>query len=94
MLRGRPDWAERMIETLSAFLRTTLIGDPSRNTTLAEEIRVQRLYLDIEQVRFPNRLRVEIDIPPELEAARLLARYGMVVRCSHGPRPEEGFRAD
>lgn len=70
VLRGRPDCAERMIESLSAFLRTTLIGDPCRNTTPAEEIRVQRLYLDIEQVRFPDRLRVKIDIPPEIEAAR------------------------
>jgi LytS/YehU family sensor histidine kinase len=41
--------------------------------TLAEEIALQRLYLDIEKVRFPRRLKVEIDIPPELESARLPA---------------------
>lgn len=71
VMRGTPDQAEQMIETLSAFLRTTLIGDPSEDTTLAEELQVQRLYLDIEQVRFPDRLRVRIDIPPRLEAARI-----------------------
>jgi len=41
--------------------------------TLAEEIDLQRLYLDIEKVRFPSRLRVEIDIPKEVESARLPA---------------------
>ena len=69
VLRGTPDEAERMIETLAAFLRTTLVGDPGEDTTLSEEIRVQRLYLDIEQVRFPDRLRVRIDIPPALGSA-------------------------
>ncbi len=69
VLRGTPDEAERMIETLAAFLRTTLVGDPGEDTTLAEEIRIQRLYLDIEQVRFPDRLRVRIDIPPALGSA-------------------------
>ena len=69
VLRGTPDEAERMIETLAAFLRTTLVGDPGEDTTLSEEIRVQRLYLDIEQVRFPDRLRVRIDIPSALGSA-------------------------
>ena len=71
VLRGTPDEAERMIETLAAFLRTTLVGDPGEDTTLAEEIRAQRLYLDIEQVRFPDRLHVRIDIPQELGSARV-----------------------
>ena len=71
VLRGTSDEAERMIETLSAFLRTTLTGDPSEDTTLAEEMRVQRLYLDIEQVRFPDRLLVHVDIPPAIESARI-----------------------
>jgi two-component system, LytTR family, sensor kinase len=41
--------------------------------TLAEEIDLQRLYLDIEKARFPDRLHVEIDVPSELEQARLPA---------------------
>ena len=71
VLRGTPDQAERMIETLSAFLRTTLMSDPAEDITLAEEVHAQRLYLDIEQVRFPDRLRVQIDIPQALGAARV-----------------------
>ena len=33
--------------------------------------RQQQLYLQIEQIRFPERLKVEFDIPPELEGARV-----------------------
>ena len=47
--------------------------DPSADVSLAEEIDLQRLYLDIEKARFPDRLHVEIDVPPELEHARLPA---------------------
>ena len=32
-----------------------------------DEIRMQRLYLDIEQIRFPERLSVVVDVPQELE---------------------------
>ena len=40
---------------------------------MAEEIDLQRLYLDIEKARFPDRLHVEIDVPEQLEQARLPA---------------------
>src|SRR4029079_18518027 len=47
--------------------------DPTADVSLAEEIDLQRLYLDIEKARFPDRLHVEIDVPLELETARLPA---------------------
>lgn len=73
ILSGRPDEAETMILKLSRFFRSSLSLDPAADVTLAEEIALQRLYLDIERVRFPRRLKVEIDVPPELEIARLPA---------------------
>lgn len=69
VLAGKRDEAERMIIGLSTFFRTSLTGDPTADLPLAEEIRMQRLYLDIETVRFPSRLRFEIDVPPELRSA-------------------------
>ncbi|VWX51944.1 sensor histidine kinase [Novosphingobium sp. 9U] len=63
--------AEEMVLGLSSFLRTTLGIDPSEDVTLAQEIALQRLYLDIEQIRYPERLKVEIDIPAELQDARV-----------------------
>jgi hypothetical protein len=73
VMSGRPAEAESMILNLSTFLRSSLSLDPSADVTLAEEIALQRLYLDIERVRFPKRLKVEIDVPPNLETARLPA---------------------
>ena len=73
VMTGRSDRAETMLLALSTFFRTSLSLDPSADVTLAEEIDLQRLYLDIEKARFPDRLHVEIDIPKELEQARLPA---------------------
>ena len=73
VLTGRAEKAEEMLLALSTFFRTSLSLDPSADVTLAEEIDLQRLYLDIEKVRFPSRLKVEIDIPKDLEDARLPA---------------------
>ncbi|MDP8913958.1 MAG: histidine kinase [Pseudomonadota bacterium] len=71
ILSQRTDVAEKMIMNLSTFFRTTLSADPTADISLDEEIRLQRLYLDIEQVRFPERLNVEVDIPQALGSARV-----------------------
>ena len=71
VMAGRPEEAENMILKLSTFFRSSLSLDPSADVTLAEEIELQRLYLDIEKVRFPRRLKVDIDIPEELRTARV-----------------------
>ena len=73
VMTGRTDRAETMLLALSTFFRTSLSLDPSADVTLAEEIDLQRLYLDIEKARFPDRLHVEIDVPRELEQARMPA---------------------
>jgi len=73
VMSGRADRAEEMLMALSTFFRTSLSMDPSVDVSLSEEIALQRLYLDIEQVRFPNRLEVNIDIPDELAGARVPA---------------------
>ncbi len=69
VMAGRRDEAESMILNLATFYRSSLTSDPSGDVPLADEIAVQRLYLDIESVRFPDRLSVNIDVPPELDNA-------------------------
>ena len=69
VLRGSKAEAETMIMNLSSFLRSSLAIDPEQLVSLDEEIALQRLYLDIEQVRFPDRLKVEVSMPQELERA-------------------------
>ena len=73
MMTRRTEEAEWMILNLSAFFRSTLAIDPVDDVSLREEIALQRLYMDIESVRFPERLHVVIDIPEELMEARVPA---------------------
>jgi LytS/YehU family sensor histidine kinase len=73
VMTGRPERAEGMLLALSTFFRTSLSLDPTADVSLAEEIDLQRLYLDIEKARFPDRLHVEIEVPEGLEQARLPA---------------------
>jgi LytS/YehU family sensor histidine kinase len=68
------DAAEQMIQTLSTFYRRSLAGDPTGDVALDQEIALQRLYLEIEAVRFPERLRTRFDIPAALADARMAAR--------------------
>ena len=58
-----------MIINLATFFRNSLTSDPAADVTLCEEIRMQRLYLAIEQIRFPQRLSVVVDVPLELRGA-------------------------
>jgi len=69
VMRGQPAAAEEMILKLSTFYRTSLATDVREDVPLEEELRLQRLYLDIEEVRFPGRLRVAIDASPEARRA-------------------------
>lgn len=69
MSRKRGVEAEAMTENLADFLRTTLALDPQRVITLDEEVRLQQLYLDIEKVRFPERLSITFTIPESLRKA-------------------------
>lgn len=66
---GRTEQAERMIQSISRFYRHSLAGDPTSDMPLEDEIALQRHYLDIEAVRFPERLRCEFEIPDDLMTA-------------------------
>jgi len=77
VMSARRDAAERMIGNLSAFFRMSLAGDPTADIALSEEAFLQRLYLDIEGVRFPDRLTVTFDIP---DAVRDLPVPGMILQ--------------
>jgi two-component system LytT family sensor kinase len=60
---GRNAESEKMVLSLSRFLRYTLARTPSQLTTLADETGMLRQYLEIEAARFSDRLKVTWDIP-------------------------------
>jgi len=61
--------ANAMVMKLSRFLRYSLDNDPMQQVTVAEEIESLKLYLDIEKVRFAERLNLHFAIASEAEAA-------------------------
>ena len=63
--------ANAMLSRLSAFLRYTLANEPTAQVTLAQEVETLKLYLDIEKMRFEERLRPHFDIDPAANSARL-----------------------
>ena len=66
VIKGQNDRAEAMIQNLASFYRTSLSSDPLEDVTLAEEVELQRRYLEIEAIRYPRRLQTSIDIPEAL----------------------------
>jgi two-component system, LytTR family, sensor kinase len=56
--------ANAMLTRLSAFLRYTLANDAVTTVPLVKEIETLKLYLDIERLRFEDRLRVHFEIDP------------------------------
>lgn len=71
VMTGKADRAEMMIQTISRFYRHSLANEPTADVALKDEFDLQKLYLDIEAVRFPTRLVCVFDLPEDLEEARV-----------------------
>jgi two-component sensor histidine kinase len=69
ILEQQTDLANRMVSRMSSFLRYSLDNDPMQKVTLEQEMAALKLYLDIEKVRFEERLSLEVDIEPGAEKA-------------------------
>jgi two-component system, LytTR family, sensor kinase len=63
--RGDTDGAVRMLSTLGELLRVTL-GQKEQEVALEQELDFLRRYLEIERVRFHDRLTVRVDVPDDL----------------------------
>jgi two-component system, LytTR family, sensor kinase len=61
--------ANTMVNRLSRFLRYSLDNDPMAKVTVAEEFDALALYLDIEKVRFGERLQLHFHLEPEAKDA-------------------------
>ncbi len=71
VLLKQTDQANAMLTRLSGFLRHTLIAEPGSQVTLAQEVETLQLYLDIERMRFEERLRTHFEIDEEALGACL-----------------------
>ncbi|HKS21271.1 MAG TPA: histidine kinase [Thermoanaerobaculia bacterium] len=89
------DAADEMLARLGDFLRLTLANTGAHEVSLQEELEFLRCYLEIEQVRFHDRLTVDLRIAPETLEARVpnlilqpivenAIRHGIVARAGNG----------
>ncbi len=95
VLERRSGEAVQMIASLGELLRATLDSSDRHEVTLAEELTTTELYLDIEKVRFGQRLLVDIRVGPDALGALVPSlllqplvensiRHGIAVRRTPG----------
>ena len=71
VLLKQTERANAMLARLSSFLRYTLANEPTAQVTLAQEVETLKLYLEIEKMRFEDRLRPHFRIEAETIGVRL-----------------------
>ena len=65
------DGAVSMIAQLSDFLRRVVNDSDRQQVPLAEELEFTKKYLEIQKVRFADRLQFSVDVPGELMSAQV-----------------------
>jgi len=71
VLLKQTERANAMLARLSSFLRYTLANEATAKVTLAQEVETLKLYLEIEKMRFEDRMRPHFRIDPDTIGARL-----------------------
>jgi two-component system, LytTR family, sensor kinase len=71
LVHKNADAADKMIARLGDFLRLTLENSGAQEVSLQEELEFLKCYLEIERIRFQDRLTVQMDIEPQALDARL-----------------------
>ena len=93
LVRDAPAKAEEMVVQLSDFFRRSLAVNPMEDLTLSEEVDLQRLYLEIERTRFPDRLSFDValdDGSAEAKVPALLLQPLVENAVKHGVARSEG----
>lgn len=71
VLLKQTERANAMLSRLSSFLRYSLVGEPTQLVSLEQEVEALKLYLDIERMRFEQRLRTRFEVEPRALGGRL-----------------------
>jgi signal transduction histidine kinase len=93
LVHSDPEAADRMISRLSDLLRLTFDRSGAAQISLKEELEFLQKYLQIEQIRFQDRLSICFDIDPETldaEVPRLILQPLVENAIKHGISPRSG----
>jgi len=71
ILKADDSEAERMLSLLNNFLKTTVFLSERQEISLEEELRFVKDYLEIEKVRFSDKLEVKEDVAKETLQAQI-----------------------
>ncbi len=71
ILENKGNIANDMVSALSRFLRYSLDNDPMQKVNLAQEVEAMKLYLDIEKIRFEERLQLEFKLSEQAASAKI-----------------------
>jgi hypothetical protein len=92
MIDEDPRRAQTMLTMLSSLLRDTLREDGAKVSTVGQELEVVSRYVEIERVRFEDKLRVDVDVPEPARDCPLppLLLHALVENAiKHGMRTSE-----
>src|SRR5258706_8555923 len=92
LIHENPEAADRVLVRLSELLRITLDQSQPQEVALSEELAFLDGYLEIEQVRFSDRLQIEKKVEPEASEALvpfLILQPLVENAIRHGIEPRE-----
>lgn len=84
------DAADSMLARLSELLRLTLKSDGSQTIPLSQELQILQAYLDIERIRFGDRLTIDLEIDPattQIQVPSLILQPVVENALRHGIAP-------
>lgn len=93
LVHTNPEGADEMLAALSELLRLTLETSGAQELPLHQELQFVERYLAIEHVRFGDRLRFHLDVPPNTHAAMVptfLLQPLVENAVRHGLEPQSG----
>jgi LytS/YehU family sensor histidine kinase len=70
ILYERPRDADEMLARIGDLLRATL-GAQAQEHTLADELRLTKLYLDIQRARFGDALELQLEVAPGIDTVQV-----------------------
>jgi hypothetical protein len=93
LIADEPARAQRIVTRLARLLRTTLQVGDVKTVALEDELRTVQTYLELEKVRFEERLQYEIDVPARARSRPvpfLLVQTLVENGIKHGVAPRQG----